>query len=343
MRIFVADLQDCALGDEVVARDRIRESGVPGWRGRTAWSGARSTARNHHHARGQNRCEEDSSDHDRSVAPSESDRQHHVRPSARERYPALNYTEPVTLSAEFTDPRLVAIYDSVCAYAPGTQPDFYLALAEELGAAYVIDIGCGTGLITREFIARGYAVIGLEPSAEMLAVARARPMSDRAHWIHGDAHFLDVTDADFAFMAGHVAQFFLTDESWTAALERIRGALRPGGWLSFESRNPRVREWEAWSPDRRKWVTDPRTGAIEMWTEVTAVSQDVVTCHGHYRLAESGEELTAETSLRFRTLDELERSLGAAGLKIERAYGGWDRRPFTEDSPEMILVAQRSL
>jgi hypothetical protein len=41
----------------------------------------------------------------------------------------------VTLSAEFTDPRLVAAYDTLNVYEPGTQPDFYLELARESARA----------------------------------------------------------------------------------------------------------------------------------------------------------------------------------------------------------------
>ena len=48
-------------------------------------------------------------------------------------------------SLKFTDPRLVAIYDTVNPYADGTQPRFYAALAAELGASSIVDLGCGTG------------------------------------------------------------------------------------------------------------------------------------------------------------------------------------------------------
>ena len=50
--------------------------------------------------------------------------------------------------AEFDDPRLVAVYDAVNAYAAGTQPDFCLQLAAEIGARAIVDLGCGTGLVT---------------------------------------------------------------------------------------------------------------------------------------------------------------------------------------------------
>jgi SAM-dependent methyltransferase len=74
----------------------------------------------------------------------------------------------VPLSPEFTAPRLVAVYEALNGYAPGTQPDFYLRTAHECGARSVVEVGCGTGLITRLFLADGFDVTGIDPSGPML-------------------------------------------------------------------------------------------------------------------------------------------------------------------------------
>ena len=90
------------------------------------------------------------------------------------------------LSCEFTDPRLVAVYDTVNAYDAGTQPDFYLDVAASVAARSVIEVGCGTGLIAERFVVRGYDVVGVEPALAMLRVARSRRNAERARWLHGD-------------------------------------------------------------------------------------------------------------------------------------------------------------
>jgi hypothetical protein len=41
-----------------------------------------------------------------------------------------------------------------------------------------------------------------------------------------------------------VAQVFLDDAEWATTLRAIHTALRPGGHLAFESRNPDDRAWE---------------------------------------------------------------------------------------------------
>ena len=242
------------------------------------------------------------------------------------------------LSAEFTDPRLVAVYDALNAYAPGTQPDFYLRTARECGARSVVEVGCGTGLITRLFLAEGYDVTGIDPSGPMLDVARARPGAERARWIEGDVGALDARGADFAFMAGHVAQFFVSDDEWREALNVLHAALRPGGLLAFESRNPAARGWETWGD--RTTVVDRVAGPVERWGEVHDVSGDVVSGRMHVRFLRDGDELVVDgPDLRFRSVDELRRTLDEAGFVVVQTYGDWDRSALDATSPEIVLVA----
>ena len=241
--------------------------------------------------------------------------------------------------AEFTDPRLVAVYETINAYDNDAQPGFYAALAAELSAISIVDLGCGTGLITRALARHGYRMTGVDPSPAMLEVARQRPDGDRVRWVNGDATRLAASDADLAIMTGHVAQFFITDESWREALVALHGALRTGGRLAFETRNPEARQWEHWSHAEAFTVEDPVAGPVETWTEVTDVADGVVTYVNHYRFVTTGEELLSPSRLRFRTPGELRHSLVEAGFTIDCVYGDWDRRPADSTTPELVVVA----
>jgi len=60
-----------------------------------------------------------------------------------------------------------------------------------------------------------------------------------------------------------------------------------------------------------------------------------------YHFADSGDVLTARTSLRFRSLTELEESPSERGLAVTDAYGAWDRRPWSDRDVEIIVAARR--
>src|SRR5262249_56192594 len=95
----------------------------------------------------------------------------------------------------------------------------------------------------------GYAGVGVEPATASLEVARAKDERAAVDWIRGDAAQLPAVGAELAVMTGNVAQVFLSDTDWAQALAAIGGALRPHGYLVFETRRPRRPVWHDWAPD----------------------------------------------------------------------------------------------
>jgi ubiquinone/menaquinone biosynthesis C-methylase UbiE len=248
----------------------------------------------------------------------------------------------------YDDPRLVALYDALNPFADDTA--FYLALAAS--ARHVVDLGCGTGLLACELAKRGQRVTGIDPSPQMLRVARARAHGDQVTWIEGDASALPFTGAaDLLVMTGHVAQVFLDDASLAATLVAARRAVRPGGAIAFESRNPAARAWENWTPQRSlRRIEAPDGRAVDVWHEMHAAPDPLATGRAafttHYRFmpkpgTDIGDEtLSATSELRFRTRDELEKLLNAAGFAQIDWYGDWHRAPVDETSRELIAVAR---
>ena len=45
--------------------------------------------------------------------------------------------------------------------------------------------------------------------------------------------------------------------------------------------------------------------------------------------------------MRFLDADSLSRFLADVGLVIDEQFGDWDRRPFTDTSPEIITIVRR--
>jgi SAM-dependent methyltransferase len=244
--------------------------------------------------------------------------------------------------AEFHDPRLVAIYDAVNGYGPGEQPDLCAGVAAEVGARTVADLGCGTGMVSLHLAGLGYEVTGVDPSPAMLAVARAQPGAGAVRWRVGGPEQLDAGAADLAVMTGHVAQFLLTDDALRTTLAGLHRALRPGGRLAFESRDPRAREWERWTREASSTrVVDAVAGPVETWSEAEGGpdADGVVPYANHYVFARTGEHLVSSAALRFRSEDELRAALAETGFAVDRIHGDWDLRPVGPTTPELIVIA----
>jgi SAM-dependent methyltransferase len=248
-------------------------------------------------------------------------------------------TAMVKLDQHYVDPRLVALYDRD--NPRGADTEFYLHLAAELDARRIFDLGCGTGLLTRELAVNGREVIGIDPAPAMLVVAHAQPGAERVRWIKGDASALGTPEADLVVMTGNVAQVFLDDDEWDATLQAIYAALRPGGHLAFESRNPDDRAWERWHRDTTYERIDSPSGPMECWLELVSVGNGRVRIEGHNIFAATGEVVIASSELRFRTQHEVTASLISTGFTVERIYGDWERGPLTSASRVMVFVARR--
>ncbi|GAB2869945.1 class I SAM-dependent methyltransferase [Streptomyces deserti] len=236
---------------------------------------------------------------------------------------------------EFRHPRLAALYDPL-------DPDrrdleVYLGLVAEFGARRVLDIGCGTGVFALLLAERGTEVVGVDPAQASLDVARAKPGGDRVRWVHGDATALPRLRVDLATMTANVAQVITAPEAWQTTLERAYAALRPGGHLVFETRDPARRAWEEWHRDATYRVTDvPGAGAVESWLEVTEVDGPLVTCRWTYVFAADGQVLTSDLTLRFREREEVEADLAAQGYVVEDVRDAPDR-----PGREFVFVARR--
>ena len=241
---------------------------------------------------------------------------------------------------EFSDSRLVALYDTLNPFATDTQ--FYLELAAKLSASTIVDLGCGTGLLTCELAKCGYRMIGIEPASAMLEVARHRPHAGQVEWVEGDASKLGRIRADLVIMTGHVAQFFLDDIAWRVALTNIHRSLRDGGHIAFESRNPIAHPWATWtSQASRRAITHPKEGSVEIWNRLIESRNGQVHYEIHYLFKRSGEEAVSTNKLRFRTQAEISQSLKDTDFSVENIFGDWDWRTADAGSHEMIFVAKR--
>ena len=97
----------------------------------------------------------------------------------------------------------------------------------------VVEVGCGSGLLTRQLVEGGHRVIATDASEAMLDLARRHaPGAEdiRQLRLPDDA----VPSADAIVSVGHVLSYLDDEASVDKALVALAGALRPGGVLAID-------------------------------------------------------------------------------------------------------------
>ena len=162
----------------------------------------------------------------------------------------------------------------------------------------VLDIGCGTGHVTADLAQRGLDVVGVDPSAAMLEVARRRHPGLR--WVLGDATLTEL-DPDVTGVAGILARFSLIHvdpdqmpgilDAWVARLRpdarvmvAFQGVDDPASPV-LEFDHTVARAWR-WHPDAMSEALCS-AGLTERWRLVTRpdASYRFPLCHLLHELA----------------------------------------------------------
>ena len=219
--------------------------------------------------------------------------------------------------------------------------DFEFYFKWVMSAKSVLDIGCGTGALLHMARDAGHKgrLCGLDPAPGMLAQVRKR---GDIEWTLGDLSSVQFDrDFDLVVMTGHAFQVLVGDDEIHSALAAIHRALTDNGRCAFETRNPLVREWERWTPDKSAEVTDSDGTVVRLSREVQSVSGDTVSFSHTFTSPGWEKPQMSRSTLRFLDARRLSAFLSDAGLKIENQFGNWDGSALTDSSREINTIARR--
>jgi SAM-dependent methyltransferase len=152
-----------------------------------------------------------------------------------------------------------------------------LRLLEPVRGGQVVEIGCGSGLLTKYLVDAGHHVIATDASPAMIELAREYVPEVRIEQLRlpGDP----VPGADAIVSVGHPLSYLDDEQQIEQALAAIAGALRPGGVLAFDicdlaygqtrrGEPPLVWFGDDWVLITRTSVPDPRAFRRDMTTFV---------------------------------------------------------------------------
>jgi len=114
---------------------------------------------------------------------------------------------------------------------------FVLARLREAGIeeGRVVDLGCGSGIWAAELLEAGYEVVGVDASADMLALARER--APVASFAEGSLHEVELPPCAAITAIGECVNYD-GPASLEPLFKRASAALEPGGLLVFDAAAP---------------------------------------------------------------------------------------------------------
>jgi SAM-dependent methyltransferase len=202
----------------------------------------------------------------------------------------------------------------------------------------------------------GHEIVGLDLSIQMLDRCRAAldgepdEVRRRVKLVQADMTSFEL-GRRFALVASPFRGFqhLTTIERQLACLGRCHAHLRPDGRLVLDLFNPDpslLYEHEG-SDGEDTAETLPWTAGrtIRWWGRVTGYhrARQYNQCEMTYEITESdgsSRQITERFPMRYLFRHELEHLLARSGFAIVELYGDYDRSPYGDDSPELIVVAR---
>jgi SAM-dependent methyltransferase len=208
--------------------------------------------------------------------------------------------------------------------------------------APVLDAGCGTGRYTAELDRLGYRMTGLDASADLVAVARARAAAPT--FIIADLTALPSTPRYDAILCRGVLNDLVEDDTRRDAFRAFARALGRGGVLVLD-----VRDWE--ESVRRKTREPVREKTVVgTWGRLTFRSETRLDhATRQLRIAERHTLTTRagtttadhDFTMRCWTRDELDTLLAGTGFTATEYRGAYDEPTPVGTTDRLVVIAGR--
>jgi SAM-dependent methyltransferase len=220
--------------------------------------------------------------------------------------------------------------------------DRALAMLGAQGGERILDMACGTGRHSHELARRGFEVVGVDISPDLLGIAEADAEAESlaASFIAADLRELDF-DQEFDFVLnlndGAIGYFETEDENHRT-FEVIAAALRPGGGNLLQL--PNVLYAEMHLP-QKTWIEGG--SMIELidhrWDSRTRYLEGTTTPI-HF-----GEVFEGVSPIPFRqrlySVDELTEIYGSVGMSFANVFRGSGKPRPPRDTQFEVFIAGR--
>lgn len=204
----------------------------------------------------------------------------------------------------------------------------------------LLDLCCGTGRHLILLCKKGWNVIGLDISTNLLKIAK-KGMADkhvRFPLVRGEMRHLPFKSESFLTVINMFTSFgYLPSEKEDMkSLKEVTRTLQQNGSFLIDIAN---RKHLLQIFQKRDWAEFPTFYLLEKRTLDAEGSR----LYSQWILVDknSGKTRIFDHNLRLYSRPKLETMLEKAGLTIDKVYGSYERQKFLQDSSRLIMLAKK--
>lgn len=208
----------------------------------------------------------------------------------------------------------------------------------------ILDAACGSGGYSLALSQEGYSVTGIDLDPGMIAFARdkAYQMGLSITFRIEDMRCISERDEEFSAIlcVGNSLPHLLTDEEIQQTVCEVHRVLNKDGIFILQTVNY---DWVLKTrPPQLPTIEQPEAGVSfsRAYTYRDDGLIDFTTCLTIYDGAEK-QEYGGTVALRPLKREELTMWLRNCGFKEVHVYGGFDKRPFSEDTFHTVILAKK--
>ncbi|MFD2177596.1 class I SAM-dependent methyltransferase [Veronia pacifica] len=237
--------------------------------------------------------------------------------------------------------------DYDCEYSHLYEADIALIqrYIDKSGAKRLLDLCCGTGIVTVPLAEKLTFTTGVDIQPQMLATAirKARHL-DNIEFIEADAtRFVADEPYDIAVMTGNAFQTFLDDPLLESVLSNLSRQLVSGAYFIFDTRLPigsNLTLDADWGETGS--YTDPQGRHVRrFYKRVRYDEQRNIIYFEKKREYPDGSQFFSSIDLKYRPLETIIAMLDEAGFDVEARFSNWEADPLQPDSKGMVCVARK--
>ena len=253
----------------------------------------------------------------------------------------------------YSVPGIGELYDHIRFYGARKDVEFYVARAREAGGP-VLEMACGTGRVLLPTARAGIPITGLDRSSDMLSRCRAKladesaEVRSRVELVEGDMRDFDLEHAfSLVTIPFRGFQHLTSIADQLACLSSARKHIAPGGRLVFDLFNPHFKYLVAdRTEEKEDTPSTPMPDGRSLRRTSRVLSVDFIAQTSSVELiwyvtdASGREERNVQPfEMRWFLAAEVEHLLARAGFRVQ-LVGDFDMSPLTNESPEIIVIAQ---